>query len=91
DNVTDSLSTVPSFVETEMAYHWRHGMKALAGSCLCCGAHGLACLVTAHRGDERRTLLFDTGPDSDVFSRNVRLLKADLTRVDAMLLSHGHW
>lgn len=91
DNVTDGLSTVPSFVESEMAYHWRLGMKAMAGSCLCCAAHGLSCLVTAFRGATRRTLLFDTGPDVDVFRRNVTLLKADLTTVDAIVLSHGHW
>ena len=91
DNVTDGLSTVPSFVETEMAYHWRHGMKAMSGACLCCAAHGLSCLITAHRGNTRRTLLFDTGPDSDVFRRNVTLLKTDLGVVDAMVLSHGHW
>ena len=91
DNVTDGLSTVPTFVETETAYHWRNGLREMSGACLCCAAHGLSCLITAYRGDARQTLLFDTGPDVDVFTRNVRLLKADLTRVDAMLLSHGHW
>ncbi len=91
DNVTDGLSSVPSFVETEVAYHWRKGMTEMAGACLCCAAHGLSCLITAYRGEARQTLLFDTGPDVDVFQRNVRLLKADLTAVDAMLLSHGHW
>jgi hypothetical protein len=31
DNVTDSLSTVPSFVENEWGYLWRNGMKKLSG------------------------------------------------------------
>lgn len=91
DNVTDGLSTVPSFVETEMAYHWRNGLKQMSGACLCCAAHGLSCLITVHRGDKRHTVLFDTGPDADVFARNVGLLKLDLGVVDAMMLSHGHW
>lgn len=91
DNLTDGLSSAPSFVEDEMSYHWRRGMKALSGACLCCAAHGLSCLITAHRGEQQHTLLFDTGPDVDVFRRNVNLLGADLTRVDAMVLSHGHW
>ena len=91
DNATDGLSSVPSFVETEFAYHWRRGMKALGGPCLCCAAHGLSCLVTATRNGVSRTLLFDTGPDADVFQRNVRLLQTDLATVDAMVLSHGHW
>lgn len=91
DNATDGLSSVPSFVETEFAYHWRRGMRALGGPCLCCAAHGLSCLVTATRNGVSRTLLFDTGPDADVFERNVRLLKVNLTTVDGMVLSHGHW
>lgn len=91
DNVTDGLSTVPSFVETETAYHWRNGLKQMSGACLCCAAHGLSCLITAYRGSSRQTVLFDTGPDVDVFARNAGLLKADLGSVDAMMLSHGHW
>lgn len=38
-----------------------------------------------------RTVLFDTGPDPLVFTRNVRVLKIDLGQVDAVMLSHGHW
>ena len=34
DNGTDSLSTNPGFVETEMAGAWRRGMKWLSGLCL---------------------------------------------------------
>lgn len=50
DNVTDGLSSAPAFVESELAYHWRLGMQALGGACLCCAAHGLSCLITATRG-----------------------------------------
>ena len=58
DNVTDSLSSVPAFVETEFAglTRRRGGAWVLAGSCLCCAAHGLACLVTVRKGAQRRTL-----------------------------------
>jgi 7,8-dihydropterin-6-yl-methyl-4-(beta-D-ribofuranosyl)aminobenzene 5'-phosphate synthase len=65
DNVTDSLSSVPSFVETEFAglTRRRQGSWVLAGSCLCCAAHGLSCLVTVRKGSVTRTLLFDTGPE----------------------------
>jgi 7,8-dihydropterin-6-yl-methyl-4-(beta-D-ribofuranosyl)aminobenzene 5'-phosphate synthase len=91
DNTSDGLSSVPGFVETEMAYLWRNGMRTMAGSCLCCAAHGLSCLITAQRGSLRRTVLFDTGPDAAVFERNVHRLKIDLTLVDAIVVSHGHW
>jgi 7,8-dihydropterin-6-yl-methyl-4-(beta-D-ribofuranosyl)aminobenzene 5'-phosphate synthase len=93
DNVTDSLSTVPDFVETEFAglTRRRGGAWVLAGSCLCCAAHGLACLVTVHSGSETRTLLFDSGPEDRTFEQNVSRLGVDLGTVEAMVLSHGHW
>ena len=91
DNVTDSLSSTPAFVETEFAGNWRRGMAWLGGKCLCCAAHGLSCLVTARIGDQTHTLLFDTGPEDWVFERNVVRLGADLGEVGAMVLSHGHW
>lgn len=93
DNVTDSLSTVPSFVETEFAglTRRRGGNWVLGGSCLCCGAHGLACLVTVHKGDTSRTLLFDSGPEDRTFEQNVSRLGVELGSVEAIVLSHGHW
>lgn len=91
DNATDSLSSNPGFVETEWAGHWRRGMPWLSGKCLCCAAHGLSCLVTARMGTDTHTLLFDTGPEEWVFERNVVRLGVELGRVEAMVLSHGHW
>jgi 7,8-dihydropterin-6-yl-methyl-4-(beta-D-ribofuranosyl)aminobenzene 5'-phosphate synthase len=91
DNVTDNLSSAPRFVETELAAMTRRGINVLAGDCLCCAAHGLSCLVTVTRGGAARTLLFDSGPEADVFARNVQRLGVDLAPVEAIVLSHGHW
>jgi 7,8-dihydropterin-6-yl-methyl-4-(beta-D-ribofuranosyl)aminobenzene 5'-phosphate synthase len=91
DNVTDNLSSAPRFVETELAAMTRRGINVLAGDCLCCAAHGLSCLVTVTRGGTARTLLFDSGPEADVFARNVQRLGVDLAPVEAIVLSHGHW
>jgi 7,8-dihydropterin-6-yl-methyl-4-(beta-D-ribofuranosyl)aminobenzene 5'-phosphate synthase len=93
DNVTDSLSSVPSFVETEMAGLGRRRGAAwvLGGACLCCAAHGLSCLLTLKSGDRVRTVLFDTGPEDRTFEQNVSRLGVDLGPVEAMVLSHGHW
>jgi 7,8-dihydropterin-6-yl-methyl-4-(beta-D-ribofuranosyl)aminobenzene 5'-phosphate synthase len=66
-------------------------MKWLAGSCLCCAAHGLSCLIAVEVAGERRALLFDTGPDDWVFERNVTRLGIDLGVVEGIVLSHGHW
>jgi len=47
---------------------------------------GFACLVEAHG----RRVLFDTGTKPDVFRRNAAALKVDLTKLDAVVLSHDH-
>ena len=93
DNVTDSLSSVPSFVETEFAglTRRRQGTWVLGGSCLCCAAHGLSCLIRVERGSTGRALLFDSGPEDRTFEQNVSRLGLDLGGVEAIVLSHGHW
>ena len=93
DNVTDMLSSVPSFVETELAgLGQRRGAAwVLGGACLCCAAHGLSCLLTLRSGDNVRTVLFDSGPEDRTFEQNVSRLGTDLGPVEATVLSHGHW
>ncbi|HKU94503.1 MAG TPA: MBL fold metallo-hydrolase [Vineibacter sp.] len=93
DNVTDNLSSVPTFVETEFGSLGRRraGAWVLGGSCLCCAAHGLSCLITVRSGGQARTLLFDSGPEDRTFEQNVSRLGVDLHAVEAIVLSHGHW
>lgn len=91
DNATDNLSSVPAYVENEWPRLLKRGATELAGECICCGAHGLSCAVTAWQGEVSRTLLFDTGPEADVFQRNVERLGFDMGVVDGIVLSHGHW
>ena len=91
DNVTDNLSLVPGYVENEWPRLWKRGLRRLSGRCLCCGAHGLSCAITAWRGDTAHTLLFDTGPDDAIFERNVERLGFDMGCVESIVLSHGHW
>lgn len=91
DNITDSLSSVPKNVTHEMAFLRSNGMKELSGECLCCGAHGLSLLLTGIQGNTKHTLLFDAGPEGDVFKRNTNKLNANLGAVEAVVLSHGHW
>ena len=93
DNVTDSLSTVPAYVETEWAGlgRRRRGRWILSGSCMCCAAHGLSCLITIHHAGSKHTLLFDTGPEDAIFEQNVSRLGVDLGPVETIVLSHGHF
>jgi 7,8-dihydropterin-6-yl-methyl-4-(beta-D-ribofuranosyl)aminobenzene 5'-phosphate synthase len=48
--------------------------------------HGLSYLIEA----DRKNILFDTGA-SDVFMKNAGILGIDLTVIDAIVLSHGHF
>ncbi|MEN8121197.1 MAG: MBL fold metallo-hydrolase [Bacteroidota bacterium] len=52
---------------------------------VCGSEHGLSYLIEADK-----TILFDTGA-SDLFLKNATLLKLNLTSVDTVVLSHGHW
>src|ERR1700688_2749031 len=86
DNAADSLSSIPAHAESEFAYLARNGMRELAGDSLCCACHGLSYLITAHRGDFRRTVLFDSGPEEYAFERNCARLGANVGAVESIVL-----
>src|SRR2546430_11413977 len=91
DTSADMLSTPGPAAESELAGLVRRGMRLISGRCLCCGAHGFACTVTAQRGSEKRTVLFDSGPDPLVLLGNALKLGIDWGEIDAIVLSHGHF
>lgn len=53
--------------------------------------HGFAALVTVRRGTSSTTLLFDTGLSPDAMVTNASRLGVDLSDVQAVVLSHGHF
>jgi 7,8-dihydropterin-6-yl-methyl-4-(beta-D-ribofuranosyl)aminobenzene 5'-phosphate synthase len=64
--------------------------------------HGLACLISAYVGSERRTVLMDGGISGICLQHNARLLNASvaiqrreighrLDQIEAVVLSHGHF
>jgi 7,8-dihydropterin-6-yl-methyl-4-(beta-D-ribofuranosyl)aminobenzene 5'-phosphate synthase len=92
DNTTDSLSTNPGHVTAEWSGLLTGGrLRVVAGENICCAHHGLSVLLTAHVGRDSRTLLFDAGPEGATFLRNAAILGIDFSRIEAMVLSHGHW
>ena len=56
------------------------------GRCGCVNAHGLSFYVET----ERHKLLLDLGPSEETL-RNAEVLGIDLTAVDTVILSHGHY
>jgi len=91
DNVTDGLSTNPEQIHSELRCHVARGLQVLSGQAICCAHHGLSLVITAQTGKDRRTVLFDAGPEDYVVERNGNRLHVDFGGVDAVVLSHGHW
>ena len=52
---------------------------------------GLALFLEPQRGDIKRTLMLDYGWTPEAINGNMELLKIDPSRVDALIMSHGHW
>ena len=52
--------------------------------------HGLSMLATVYEGEEKHTMLFDTGYSKIGVPHNLDQLQVDLTQVEAVALSHGH-
>ncbi|KAJ6087228.1 hypothetical protein N7467_006142 [Penicillium canescens] len=103
DNELDPLSPpAPNTVQVTgnlgtIALSSRHTLTDRGEACkelrledVCCAAHGLSILVTATKGDKSHTILFDAGPEEDVWERNVKRLRPNLSSVEVVQLSHWH-
>ena len=53
--------------------------------------HGFSALVSVRRGTTTTTLLFDTGLSPDAMVTNAGRLGVDLSGIQAVILSHGHF
>ncbi len=100
DNETDTLSTVDNPNQLpESARLVVHGEPIAAGDAtgvsvldhLCGACHGFSAVVTARLGDRTAVVLFDVGPDGDLWLANAARLGIDLTTIELVFLSHWHW
>lgn len=105
DNETDGMSSAcpclqtkqglaPSLYESEILRNITSDAVFDMGRC-CNAAHGLSLLLVAEfidgEGKEQmRQLLFDAGPEPDVWRLNARRLGIALAEIDAVALSHYH-
>jgi 7,8-dihydropterin-6-yl-methyl-4-(beta-D-ribofuranosyl)aminobenzene 5'-phosphate synthase len=51
---------------------------------------GLSLFLESRRGDDQRTLMLDYGYTSAAIINNIGLLKVDPSKVNALIVSHGH-
>ncbi|KAH8687190.1 metallo-beta-lactamase superfamily protein [Tricladium varicosporioides] len=65
-------------------------VKVLPIESICCGAHGLSILVTATKNGVKHSVLFDTGPEEEIWERNAKRLGVNISVIDLIHLSHWH-
>jgi len=53
--------------------------------------HGLSCLLKVCSGSEEHVVLMDAGVSTACLSHNADVLKVDLSKVESVVLSHGHF
>lgn len=93
DNMSDP------FTKNEKGVYWnesqyRYGIRKqtqVCGSDYCRACNGLSLFFRMKIKNKTYTLLFDTGPDEGLVVENAKKLGVDLTEVDAIVLSHGHF
>jgi 7,8-dihydropterin-6-yl-methyl-4-(beta-D-ribofuranosyl)aminobenzene 5'-phosphate synthase len=52
--------------------------------------HGLSLLITVYQGEDKHTILFDTGYTKVGVLHNMAQLGVDIEKIEAIVLSHGH-
>jgi 7,8-dihydropterin-6-yl-methyl-4-(beta-D-ribofuranosyl)aminobenzene 5'-phosphate synthase len=94
DNVYDALlvgdertQRAPFGVGTAAAPQFEGGRTAVG----LVAEHGFAALVTVRRAGTTTSLLFDTGLSPDAMVTNADRLGVDLSTVQGVVLSHGHF
>ncbi len=53
--------------------------------------HGLSCLLRVHQGADQHVVLLDAGVSATCFFNNASVLNVDLSQIEAVVLSHGHF
>ena len=94
DNVYDGLlagdersTRAPLSAGVAEAPQFENGLTAVG----LLAEHGFSALVTVRRGATATTLLFDTGLSPDAMITNAGRLGTDLSQIQAVVLSHGHF
>lgn len=65
--------------------------ETFCGADFCRACNGLSLLFRLHSDEKVMTVLFDAGPDENLVVDNAKRLEVDLTQVETIVLSHGHF
>lgn len=93
DNVSDPFTkSHPNMRWNESQYRASVLKKEeFCGADFCRACNGLSLLFRFHYHGKIRTLLFDAGPDEQLAVDNAKRLGIDVTDIEAIVLSHGHF
>ena len=91
DDVSDNYVSKTPFAVSEFANVVRAGAAVLSGEALLGANLGFGLRLVSSAGGERRTMLFDTGPDAAVFIHNCTALGFGFGDIEAIAVTHGHW
>lgn len=91
DNVSDTYVSKTLFAVSEFTNVVNAGACVISGETLLAANLGYGLLLRSSQNGVEHTLLFDTGPEGAVFLRNCENLKLDLSAVEEIAITHGHW
>ena len=91
DDVSDTYVTKTFFSVSEFADIIKAGATMISGETLLCANLGFGLRFTIRDNDKKHHVLFDTGPEGEIFVRNCRNLGFGLGEISDVLITHGHW
>lgn len=89
DNMVELLTTVDR-EEVQTVLQWVKSEEG-EGLPLPVAEHGLAMLIRTRVGQENHTVLFDAGLTEEGTLINAEIMKLDLSPIEAIVVSHGHF
>ena len=91
DDVSDTYVTKTFFSVSEFADIIKAGATMISGETLLCANLGFGLRFTIQDNDRSHHVLFDTGPEGEIFVRNCKNLGFSLREISDVLITHGHW
>ncbi|MHA2379374.1 MAG: MBL fold metallo-hydrolase [Candidatus Thorarchaeota archaeon] len=82
--------TDPNRDDVQSVYKWVNEDDADRDRSMVAGG-GLCLLIRAKEGDETRTILYDAAETEFSLGNNIAALGLDLSEVQEIVMSHGHW